>query len=239
MKLSLDQVVKEYDNRVLDHLTVDLDGHQAIAIIGPSGCGKSTLLRLLAGIERPQAGRIQVGDWLLTEETIPAYQKTIGFVFQTHNLFPHLSLKRNITLILEKTRGFSAADASDKADSLLTLLRLQDEQHKKPAQVSGGQAQRAAIARALCLDPDLLLLDEPTASLDPVLTHEVLSAVQDLRSLGKNFIFVTHEIAFVRSFADYVLFLDQGRIIEHGKSSLLQDPKTEGLRAFLEHVAVC
>ena len=236
MKLVLDNIVKEYDNRVLDHLTVDLDDYQSIAVIGPSGCGKSTLLRLIAGIERPQSGLIRVGRWSLVPEQIAAYQKTIGLVFQTHNLFPHLSLKRNITLILEKTRGMDKQTASDKADELLKLLQLEPEKDKKPAHVSGGQAQRASIARALSTDPELMLLDEPTASLDPNLTHEVLMAVKKLRSLGKDFIFVTHEIAFVKSFADYILFLDQGKIIEKGSVSILDHPQTEKLNSFLKNV---
>jgi ABC-type polar amino acid transport system ATPase subunit len=236
MKLKLEQVVKIYDSVVLDHLSIDLGGYQSIAIIGPSGCGKSTLLRLLAGIEFPDSGKIQVGSWIVSPGQVAAYQKTIGFVFQAHNLFPHLSLKRNITLILEKTRGMTKPEASSKADELLELLHLEAEKDRKPARVSGGQAQRASIARALCMNPDLLFLDEPTASLDPILTHEVLMAVKDLRTLGKDFIFVTHEIAFVQSFADYIIFMDQGKIVEHGDVTRLNRPKTDRLVAFLKNV---
>lgn len=235
MRLLLDNVVKDYERRILHGLSVDIDGYRSIAVIGPSGCGKSTLLRLLAGIEFAKEGKIRVGNFDITPAGISDYQKTIGFVFQKHNLFPHLTLKKNITIILEKTRGMSKHAASNKADELLKLLHLSDEKNKIPAKVSGGQAQRASIARALCTDPDLLLLDEPTASLDPILTHEVLMAIKELRELGKHFIFVTHEIAFVKSFADYVIFMDNGKIIEKGKTEMLSQPKTERLREFLKN----
>jgi len=235
MRLQLSGVVKDYDHRVLDHLNIDVD-HKSVAIIGPSGCGKSTLLRLLAGIEFPQRGEIRVGQWDITRENIKAYQRTIGLVFQKHNLFPHLTIRRNITLILEKTRGMDKKQAEKRADELIALLHLEGEKDKKPDKVSGGQAQRGSIARALCTDPELLLLDEPTASLDPILTHEVLMAIKDLRALGKDFIFVTHEIAFVKSFAEYVIFIDNGVIVEHGDVDILTSPKTEGLAAVLRNV---
>lgn len=236
MKLKLDSIIKDYDKRVLDGLSISLDDFSSIAIIGPSGCGKSTLLRLIAGIEFPQSGSISINGTDIIPSAVSEYQKSIGVVFQTHNLFPHLSLRANITLILEKTRGVSKDAAEKRADELLKLLHLSDQKNKKPAKVSGGQAQRASIARALSTDPNLMLLDEPTASLDPVLTHEVLMAIKELKSLGKDFIFVTHEIAFVKSFADYVIFIDSGKILEHGSVEILSEPKSEELQAFLKNV---
>lgn len=236
MKLRLSNIIKDYDKRVLDGLSINLEEYSSIAIIGPSGCGKSTLLRLIAGIEFPQSGGISVNGTEIVPSIVSEYQRTIGVVFQKHNLFPHLSLKSNITLILEKTRGVKKEAAEKRADELLELLHLSDQKHKKPAKVSGGQAQRASIARALSTEPKLMLLDEPTASLDPVLTHEVLMAIKELKLLGKDFIFVTHEISFVKSFADYVIFIDSGRIIEHGDVGILTQPKTKELRAFLKNV---
>ncbi len=236
MKLKISGVVKDYDKRVLNDISIEIEERSAFAVIGPSGCGKSTLLRLIAGIEFPQKGEIEINGKKITPASIQQYQKTIGVVFQDHNLFPHLSLEKNITIILEKLRGMSKSEAVKKADALLSLLHLSEQKNKLPAKVSGGQAQRASIARALSTDPELLLLDEPTASLDPVLTHEVLTAIQELKSLGKDFIFVTHEIAFVKSFADYVIFIDEGNIIEHGAVNILDEPKTDKLQAFLKNV---
>lgn len=236
MRLALNNIVKDYDKNVLDSISIDIDGYKSIAIIGSSGCGKSTLLRLLAGIEYPQSGDITIDTWQLTPDTIQEYQQHIGFVFQKHNLFPHLTLKKNITLILEKTRKVPKEKAEARADELLELLHLSDEKDKIPSKVSGGQAQRASIARALSTHPEILLLDEPTASLDPILTHEVLMAIKELKSLGKNFIFVTHELAFVKSFAEYVIYIDQGRIIEHGTVDILDMPQTPALQAFMKNV---
>lgn len=216
MKLKLDNLDKFYDKQILFDLNIEIFDVKAVAVIGPSGCGKSTLLRLLAGLEEVHNGDIFINQFHITGDKLKEYQKHIGFVFQTHNLFPHLSLLRNITLILEKTRGYSQEEANIRGEELLRLLHLEDQKEKLPGNVSGGQSQRASIARALSTNPDILLLDEPTASLDPILTHEVLNAVKELKSLGRDFIFVTHEIDFVKSFADYFIFMDEGKIIEHG-----------------------
>ena len=236
MRISLKNITKDYDKRVLDNISLDIDGYNSIAIIGLSGCGKSTLLRLIAGIEFPQKGEIAIDDLHISKDNIREFQKHLGFVFQTHNLFPHMTLKENITIILEKSKGMEKAEANARAAELLNLLHLSDEMDKKPANVSGGQAQRASIARALSTKPNLLLLDEPTASLDPILTHEVLMEVKQLKSLGKNFIFVTHEINFVKSFADYVVFIHEGKIVEHGEVGILNSPQSEQLQAFLKNV---
>jgi polar amino acid transport system ATP-binding protein len=233
MKISIQDVSHQYDVEVLKTLSFELDGYRSIAIIGASGSGKSTLLRLLSGLEKPSQGTIQVDDLNVQDET---YRKQIGFVFQNHNLFPHLSLERNISIILEKTRGYQKAKAVEIAKDYLTRVRLQDQMYKLPKNVSGGQAQRASIARAFSLDPELVFLDEPTASLDPVLTFEVLQAVKELRGSGKNFIFVTHVLSFVRDFADYVIFMDQGKILEHGPVSILDKPHTDELKNYMSFI---
>lgn len=235
MDISLNSVSKSYDKQVLDNIDLELNDYNTLAIIGKSGCGKSTLLRLMTGIEEADSGDLVVNGYEVSAEKLKEYQSHIGMVFQQHNLFPHLTLLQNITLILEKTRLMQADEARFTALALLTQLHLEDEVNKKPNFVSGGQAQRASIARALSTDPELVFLDEPTASLDPILTKEVLDTVLDLKDRGTKFIFVTHEINFVRQFAEYVLFMDEGSIAEQGEVGILDNPQTEKLQNFLEN----
>jgi len=233
MKIELVGVKHTYDVEVLKDLNLILDGYHSVAIIGVSGSGKSTLIRLMSGLEKPTNGFIRVNSFHVDSED---YRKKIGFVFQNHNLFPHLTLKKNISLVLEKTRGIEKAEAESIALKYLAMLHLEDQVNKLPKNVSGGQAQRASIARALSVNPDIIFLDEPTSSLDPILTHEVLTAVEELKGLGKDFIFVTHVMSFVRDFADYVIFMDQGEIVEMGDPSILDHPKSDALKAFISKV---
>lgn len=235
MELKLKNIKKSYEQPVLNGIDLDLSGYSSIGIIGKSGCGKSTLLRLLAGIESADIGEIIINNISINKNNLKKYQNEIGMVFQHHSLFPHLSLLKNITLILEKTKGYEKKEAEEIGMNLLTQLHLKDEMHKRPSKVSGGQAQRAAIARALSTNPKLIFMDEPTAALDPILTKEVLEAVISLRKSGRHFIFVTHEISFVKKFADYVIFMNDGKIHEQGEIDILTDPKTEELKKFLEH----
>ncbi len=234
MNIELNHVTKYYDKKILDDLTLVLRDVHAVGIIGASGCGKSTILRLFAGMEYPEKGVIEVNHQNVAPKYSKEYQSKIGYVFQKHNLFPHLSLKDNIVLILHKIKKMKKSEAERVAVEVLTKLHLEEQQDKKPRHVSGGQAQRASIARALSTDPELLFLDEPTAALDPILTGEVLSAILELKNLGKDFIFVTHEISFLKNFADYVIFMDKGKIVEHGTIQCLSDPKTDQLRDFIK-----
>jgi ABC-type polar amino acid transport system ATPase subunit len=233
MKIELKEISHTYDVEVLSKLNLVLENYKSVAIIGVSGSGKSTLIRLMSGLEKPSSGSIKVNDYDVNDE---AYRKKIGFVFQNHNLFPHLTLKQNITLVLEKTRGMDKELANETAIKYLSLLHLEDQVNKVPKNVSGGQAQRASIARALSVNPDIIFLDEPTSSLDPILTHEVLTAVEELKGLGKDFIFVTHVMSFVKDFADYVIYMDQGEIIEQGPPSILDEPKHESFKEFMKKV---
>ena len=230
MKIDIRNITHTYDVDVLHDISFILEAYKSVAIIGISGSGKSTLLRLMSGLEKPTSGKIYIDDQNVLE---PDYKKNIGFIFQHHNLFPHLSLEENITLVLEKTRGVDKLTAKETAHKYLSLLHLEDQVYKKPKNVSGGQAQRASIARALSVDPSTIFMDEPTASLDPILTFEVLSAVQELRGLGKNFVFVTHVLSFVRDFADYVIFMNEGQISEHGTPDILDHPRTQALKDFM------
>jgi len=236
MTIKLENVTKRYDKTILNNINLNIKGYKSVAIIGKSGCGKSTLLRLLSGIEACTYGLIRIKDTEITETNIKTFQKKIGIVFQQHNLFPHISVLKNITLILEKTRGHSNEQAEKKAITLLNRLHLHGEIHKLPPFISGGQAQRASIARALSTDPDILFLDEPTAALDPILSAEVLDSILELKESGTTFIFVTHEIDFVRNFADYIVFMDQGEIVEEGPVEILNNPKTGILKSFVKKV---
>lgn len=233
MNLKINHLSHSYDVEVIHNLNFNLKGYKSIAVIGVSGSGKSTLIRLMSGMEKPTSGKILINHMDVESEV---YRKKIGFVFQNHNLFPHLSLKRNISLILEKTRNKTKDEADSIAIQKLELLHLGDQVNKLPKNVSGGQAQRASIARALSVNPDIIFLDEPTASLDPILTHEVLTAVEELKGLGKEFIFVTHVLSFVRDFADYVIYMHEGRIHEYGLPDILDNPKTKELKEFMEKV---
>jgi ABC-type polar amino acid transport system ATPase subunit len=233
MNIHIKNITHTYDVDVLHDISFILEGYKSVAIIGISGSGKSTLLRLMSGLEKPTSGQIYIDDQNVLD---PEYKKHIGFIFQHHNLFPHLSLEENITLVLEKTRGIDKLTAKETAHKYLSLLHLEDQVYKKPKNVSGGQAQRASIARALSVDPSTIFMDEPTASLDPILTFEVLSAVQELRVLGKNFVFVTHVLSFVRDFADYVIFMHEGHIAEHGKPEILDHPQHQAFKDFMRKV---
>lgn len=233
MILEINKISHSYDIEVLNECDIKLNNYKSIAIIGVSGSGKSTLIRILAGLEKPTLGDVKINNTFVSD---PLYKKDVGFVFQHHNLFPHLTLIKNITLILEKTRGYSKEEAYKIAFDNLKLLKLEDQINKLPKHVSGGQAQRASIARALSMDPKIIFLDEPTSALDPILTDEVLTAIENLKGLGKDFIFVTHVMSFVRDFADYVLFMDKGKIVEHGLPIILDEPKTEELKLFMKKV---
>jgi len=235
MKIRLKGISKSYDKNVLNNIDLEIEGYNAVAIIGKSGCGKSTLLRLMTGIEEADEGNISINGKEVVKNKLREYQSNIGIVFQKHSLFPHLTLLQNITLILEKIQKMPRKLAEDKAMKLLVMLDLQEEVDKRPKFVSGGQAQRASIARALATEPEVVFMDEPTAALDPILTKEVLDAVLDLKNTGTKFVFVTHEINFVRQFAEYIIFIDEGKIVEQGTPDILDNPQTEKLQLFLQN----
>ncbi|ONI39682.1 polar amino acid ABC transporter ATP-binding protein [Candidatus Epulonipiscium fishelsonii] len=234
MKLEFKNITKKYNKEIiLNNLSLDINNVSSIGIIGESGCGKSTLLRQLAGIEDPEIGSISInGISPITQKK--QFQETIGYVFQKHNLFPHLTVGQNILLILEKIKKMDIQVAKDILKKLLTQLHLEAVVDKLPSQVSGGQAQRASIARALSTNPILIFMDEPTAALDPILTKEVLKSIIDLKTSGIEFIFVTHEMEFLKQFADYIIFMNKGNIIESGPLDILKNPKTDILKKFLD-----
>lgn len=217
---------------ILKDINLIVDNKMSIGIIGESGCGKSTLLRQLAGIENPDSGEISING-LSPLKDKQAFQKNIGYVFQKHNLFPHLSLRDNIILILKNIKKLDKKTSEEIADKVLKKMFIENEANKLPNQVSGGQVQRASIARALATDPELIFLDEPTAALDPILSNEVFKAVQTLRNDGREFIFITHQMSFLKDFADYIIFMKNGVICEHGPVNCLENPLTNELKQFL------
>ncbi|MDP0488326.1 MAG: ATP-binding cassette domain-containing protein [Fusobacterium sp. JB021] len=239
MKINIKNLTKFYGNqKVLENINITIENINVLGIIGESGCGKSTLIKQLSGIEFPDKGKITINDLDINRQSIIEYQRKVGFVFQNHNLFPHLTIKENIMLVLEKSKGFSKEISEEVTIKLLKKFFLEEQKNKKPKELSGGQSQRASIARALAGNPDLIFLDEPTASLDPLLTKEVLGSIEILKKLGTQFIFITHEMGFLKKFADYFIFLDAGKIVEHGYINKLEDSKNIKLKSFIKNINI-
>ncbi len=240
MKLKLANLSKCFDGKtVLDEITLELGPIRSLVLIGPSGGGKSTLLRIIAGLELPDTGTVSLNDEPIPTEpaALLQYRRRLGVVFQSLNLFPHLTALENITMPLEKVHGFTPAQAADIAHQTLTRFRLSEHGAKKPAELSGGQKQRVAIARAIAFKPRLLLFDEPTSALDPEMTAEVLDLIDELKAEGHDFILVTHEMGFARHVADEVAFLADGQILEHAPAaSLFEQPQSAPARDFLARV---
>lgn len=237
MDLKLQGVTKYYkDKCVLQDISITLEDIGVLALIGPSGSGKSTLLRLMAGLESFDGGTIVMGDTMLQEKNLKEYRKQIGFVFQDHNLFSHLSILENICLVLQKVHHVPREEAENRANRLLEQFGLQEHKHKLSHQISGGQSQRVSIVRALAIEPKLMMLDEPTSSLDPILTYDVLLSIRTLLEQKKDVVLVTHEIGFAKEIADYILYMEDGRIVEHGGRDIFETPKTPELKSFLDKV---
>lgn len=237
MNIDIQQVNHTYQKQlVLDDINLTLNNVEAVAIIGPSGAGKSTLLRLLSKIEPIQSGHIHVNGFDLNTTNSKDYFKNIGFVFQTHNLFPHLTSLENIMLVLEKVHHKTKAEANRIAVELLSQFELMEHMHKKPHQLSGGQAQRVSIIRSLSINPQIMFLDEPTSALDPILTKEVLKTILKLREQKMSFVIVTHELSFAQKAADTIIYMENGKVVEVGSNKILKDPKTDQLKKFVDFV---
>lgn len=227
---------------------VDLTAREgtATAVIGPSGSGKTTVLRSLNVLETPDAGTVRIADAAVDfgaaapkaerRREVAALRARSGMVFQSHHLFPHKTVLGNLLEGPVQVQGRDPEEATAEARSLLEQVGLRGVEDSYPAQLSGGQQQRVGIARALALHPQVLLLDEPTSSLDPELVGEVLAVVRDLAAQGWTLVIVTHEIRFARDVADQVLFLDGGVIAEQGGAEVLTDPTHERTRQFLSRV---
>lgn len=227
------------DNEVLRGINTTVSRGEVIAIIGPSGCGKSTFLRSLNLLEEPTDGQVLLDGIDITskEVNINEMRQRVGMVFQQFNLFPNMTIKRNIMLAPVELGKMTSAEASAKADELLERIGLADKADSYPDSLSGGQKQRVAIARALAMSPEVLLFDEPTSALDPEMVGEVLNLMKDVAAEGMTMMVVTHEMAFAREVANRVLFFSEGNITEEGKpEDVFGHPKSERLRQFLASV---
>jgi polar amino acid transport system ATP-binding protein len=212
---------------------------EVVCIIGPSGSGKSTLLRCMNGLEDASSGQVFVHGVAVHDRAtdLDTVRREVGMVFQRFNLFPHKTVLENITLAPGLLRGLTAAEARERAESLLAKVGVLEKRDAWPNQLSGGQQQRVAIARALAMQPKIMLFDEPTSSLDPEMVGEVLAVMQGLAEEGMTMAVVTHEMGFARRVADRVLFLDEGRLLESGSpAEVFEQPRHERTRQFLSRV---
>lgn len=229
------------DNTVLRGVDLTLTQHEVVVLIGASGSGKSTLLRTINLIERIDDGRLVLSGDDISDPRVDAdaVRARIGVVFQQFNLFPHMKVIDNVTLAARKVHGQNAAQARAKGVALLERFGLGDKVDAYPDRLSGGQQQRVAIARAILTDPELLLLDEITSALDPMLVGEVLDLVRDLKASGSTILMATHEMAFARDVADRVVFMHGGRIVEAGPPEQIfdapQEPETQEFLARVTH----
>ena len=224
---------------VLDGITTEIDQGEVVAIIGPSGCGKSTFLRSLNLLEEPTSGTILFEGTDITDKSVDInkMRQKIGMVFQQFNLFPNYTIQNNITLAPVKLGLMTQQEAEKKAKELLERVGLPERANDYPSQLSGGQKQRIAIARALAMNPDVMLFDEPTSALDPEMVGEVLELMRELARDGMTMVVVTHEMGFAREVANRVLFIDEGKIQEENTpEEFFANLKNPRLREFLSKV---
>ncbi|WRS29503.1 amino acid ABC transporter ATP-binding protein [Actinomycetaceae bacterium MB13-C1-2] len=235
--LSVDNLHKWFgDSHILKGVNLDVDQHEAVVLIGASGSGKSTLLKTVNLLERVDDGQILLAGEDITDPSIDAdrIRGRIGVVFQNYNLFPHMSVLDNVTLALRKVKNIPKDEADKRGMELLERIGLADKAQTYPDRLSGGQQQRVAIARAIATDPELLLLDEVTSALDPMLVGEVLDLVRELKASGQAIVMATHEMGFARQVADRVAFLHEGELIEIGPPEQIFDsPMRPETREFL------
>ena len=238
--LRIEKLQKSYgEEEVLKDISFEMEEGDAYVLIGPSGSGKSTMLRCVNRLTEPDSGDIYLDGELITgpEYDINALRREVGMVFQDINLFAHLTAKENVTLGLKRVLEMPEAEAEEKAMAQLEQVGLGNKAESYPAELSGGQQQRVGIARALAMDPKLMLFDEPTSSLDPELTGEVVQVMKNLAEEGMTMLVVTHEMGFARSAATKMLFLDEGYIIEEGPpTQLFDNPEKDRTREFLRRI---
>lgn len=225
------------DTKVLKNINISVKKGEVVVIIGPSGCGKSTLLRCLNGLEEIQEGEVLLDDQVVNpnKKNLSKNREKIGMVFQSYDLFPNLTILQNVTLAPIKVKKRNRREVEKEALELLERVGLRSKKDDYPRQLSGGQKQRVAIVRALIMHPEVLLLDEITAALDPEMVREVLDVVLDLAKEGRTMVIVTHEMQFAKAVADRVTFLEGGKIVEEGDpKKLFEKPETDRLQRFLQ-----
>jgi ABC-type polar amino acid transport system ATPase subunit len=225
--------------QALKNITLSVKKGERIVVCGPSGSGKSTLIRCINRLEEHNSGKIVVNGHELTSDVkdIDAVRSEVGMVFQSFNLFPHLTIVKNLMLAPRLVRKSSKSEAYDIAMQYLERVKIPEQADKYPSQLSGGQQQRVAIARALCMNPLVMLFDEPTSALDPEMISEVLDVMTDLAEEGMTMIVVTHEMGFARKVADLVVFMDQGEIVESNPpGEFFDNPTNERTKLFLSQI---
>ncbi len=237
--IEIRDLVKEYDGRqVLAGVNLDLCEGDLKVVMGPSGCGKTTLLRCLNRLVDPTSGSIRVRGEEVTRPGVDvrALRQSIGFVFQQFALYRHLTVLDNVTLGLRKLRGMGPAQAHEKAAYELSRLDMAAHHDKYPAQISGGQKQRVASARALAMDPTVIVFDEPTSALDPIMSREVASMIERLNADRVTMLCVTHDLQLARHLPDRIVYLEQGRVRAEGSfADLAQDCPDAQVRTFFQH----
>ena len=228
------------DFHVLKNINLSVDEGEILCVIGPSGSGKSTLIRCINNLEDYDSGEITVNNSVVRDgKGIKEIRKEVGMVFQSFNLYPHLTILENATLAPIRVIGLSQAEAKKIANNFLAKVGVGDQAKKFPYQLSGGQQQRVAIARALAMQPKILLFDEPTSSLDPEMVSEVLDVIKNLAKTGVTMIIATHEMGFARSVADKIIFMDNGNIIEEGNPvQIFDNSQEERTQSFLDSILV-
>ena len=238
--ITLEGVCKSFGSfRALNNINLQVRRGERIVICGPSGSGKSTLIRCINQLEHHQTGRIVFDGTEVGPHTraLDQVRREIGMVFQSFNLFPHLTVLQNCMLAPMKVRGTSKTDAEALAKQYLTRVRIPEQAAKYPGQLSGGQQQRVAIARALCMNPKVMLFDEPTSALDPEMVKEVLETMIGLARDGMTMLCVTHEMGFARSVAHRIIFMDEGEIVEEAPpETFFANPRSERTRTFLGQI---
>ncbi len=240
--LQIHDVHKWYgEHEVLRGVSLEVAKHEVVCLIGASGSGKSTLLRCINALEPIRSGEIRVAGDVVSGQGVDVnrLRRNVGMVFQSYNLFPHMTVLRNVTLAPVKVGGLTKAAAEEQALALLDRVGMRDKAGAYPDALSGGQQQRVAIVRALASNPQVLLLDEITAALDPELVGDVLGIVRELAQDGLTMLLATHEMGFARDVASQVCFLHEGRILERGTpAQIFEDPQEERTRQFLSRVLV-
>ena len=235
----LEKHFKGGDIKALNGVDTDIHKGEVLVVIGPSGSGKSTFLRCLNLLEMPTGGTITFEGVDITDPkvNINIHRQKMGMVFQHFNLFPHMTVLRNMTIAPIRLLKKSKEEAEKKAMALLERVNLADRANAYPSQLSGGQKQRIAIVRALCMEPEVMLFDEPTSALDPEMVGEVLDVMKELARSGMTMVCVTHEMGFAREVGDRVLFFDEGKIVEEGvPSEIFSSPKEQRTKDFLNKV---
>ena len=239
--IRVEHVVKEFDGgiKALDDCSLTVNRGEVVAIIGPSGSGKSTMLRCLNLLETPTSGKVIVAGVDITDEKVDLdlHRRKMGMVFQHFNLFPHMTVKKNITLAPVRLKLKTKQEAEETAMRLLERIGLAEKANTYPAMLSGGQKQRIAIVRALAMEPEVMLFDEPTSALDPEMVGEVLDVMKELAKSGMTMAVVTHEMGFAREVADRVIFMDSGKILEvNTPNELFDHPQNPRTKLFLSKV---